>query len=143
MTPRQLALFTPNLDFKYTIVSSFSRFDEELYKIKIYNGDVIHTILAADYNRMTDSMASQMEYCCYKGQILWRKYQKDSLKHRIILTRLIKVLAFEIPGSYTVEISLPEIFYINEPDVETRETLALHYVVQPELDIIEKKVSSK
>lgn len=116
--------------------------------VRVYNGPQhITHITDIDHMRIMESLETDLQTNCTNGGKFFDEHQKQLLFNRTIIDRITRVLAFELSGTFDVEIYIPQYVQVNSVQIgngvngrEEAEELNIDLSINLRLEVIPRSL---
>ena len=143
--PYKLSL---ELSPRYKVVTQETDDDGSTHLVRVYNGPQhITHITDIDHMRIIESLKTDLQTNCTNGGKFFHEHQKQMLFNRRILDRIVRVLAFELAGTFDVEVYIPQYVFVNSIQIgngangpEDAEELNIDLIVSLRVDVMPRSL---
>jgi len=103
-----------SLEHRSKVITQEALDDGCTHIVRVYNGpNHITHITETDHRRIMESLEADLQVNCTNGGNFLVKHQQEMLFNRTILDRIVRVLAFELAGTFDVEVYIPQYVFVN------------------------------
>lgn len=114
--------WVPSFEHSFSDLGQTTKEHGSLYRIRVNNGPTIIThVLRKDLARLEEAAAMDLQINCTPTGKYFRAYRKDRLTNGVIIKRIVQMLAFELPGTFEVEIFVPNFVTFNTVEIPRKQ----------------------